>query len=354
MGIVVPKTGSEGIGPIQRHAMLLVLVLAYVALSTLVRLRYGLDVELATVGVLANHFLSKVPQILILVLVWRLLQLTYVEKAPDRFAALRAEVTGFLTDWNRLANGLVAAVLMSSVLLAFAQFKSLIPLIQPFAWDEIFAGLDRSLHLGVDPYAPLHALLGGDLSLTFFGGLYNLWLFLAYFTLFATCFLRPESEVRMQFLVAFLLTWAIGGNLLATAFSSAGPPYYALLGLGGQYLPLFDRLADHAAAGGLSVLDTQQLLWKFYTAPDSINSISAFPSMHVASSVLMAILGLALSRWVGLALGLFAACIMLGSVLLGWHYAVDGYAGALIAVFSWKVSGWLIRSPIGPFFRPAC
>lgn len=353
MGIVVPKTGTEAIGPIQRHALLLVLVLAYVGLSTLLSLRYGLDVELAKVGVLANHFLSKVPQILILVLVWRLLHLTYVDKVTDRAAALRAEVTDFLTDRHRLANGLVATVLMASVLLSFAQLKLLIPLIQPFAWDEAFAGLDRSLHLGIDPYAALHAFLGGDLSLSFFGGLYNLWLFLAYFTLFATCFLRPDSEVRMQFLVAFLLIWAIGGNLFATAFSSAGPPYYALLGLGGQFSPLFDRLAEHAAAGGLSVLDTQNLLWKFYTAPDSINAISAFPSMHVASTVLMAILGLALSRWIGLALAVFAACIMIGSVLLGWHYAVDGYAGALIAVLSWKASGWLIRSPIGPFSRSA-
>lgn len=348
MGVVVPKTGVET-GAIQRHGLLLALVVAYAATSAFLSLHYGLKVEVEKVGVLANHFLGKVPQILVLVLVWRLLHLTYVAKVPDRGLALREEVTGFLTDRGRLANGLVATVLMATVLLTFAQLKSLIPMIQPFSWDQAFANLDRVLHFGVDPYVPLHALLGWDLSLTFFGGMYNLWLFLAYFTLFATCFLRPDSVVRMQFLLAFLLTWALGGNLFATVFSSAGPPYYALLGLGDQFAPLFDRLADHAEAGGLSVLETQRLLWTFYATPDSINAISAFPSMHVASTTLMAILGFSLARGLGWALAAFTLCIMLGSVLLGWHYAVDGYAGAAIAVLCWKLSGWLVRSRFGPF-----
>lgn len=352
MGISLANTGNVGAGPFQRHALLLILVLAYLGISIALSLRYGQEVDLSKVGVLANHFLGKVPQILALVLVLRLLHLTYVDKVPNRGHALRAEITGFMTDRARLANGLVAALLMSVVLLTFSQLKGLIPLIQPFSWDQALADLDRALHLGFDPYQPLHAILGWDLSLTFFGGLYNLWLFLAYFTLFSTCFLRHDSPVRMQFLVAFVLTWALGGNVMATIFSSAGPPYYAVLGLGDQFAPLFDRLLEHAEAGGLSVLDTQRLLWRFYTAPDSINAISAFPSMHVASTTLMAFLGFALSRWVGLALIAFAVCIMIGSVLLGWHYAVDGYVGALIAVLSWKCSGWLIRSRIGPFGHP--
>ena len=351
MALSEPKIGGEGTATIQRHGLLMALVLAYLGISAVLSFRYGLEVELSKVGVLANHFLGKVPQILALVLVWRLLHLTYVDRVPDRGLALRAEVRGFLTDRERLANGLCATVLMALVLLTFAQLKALIPLIQPFSWDQTFADLDRILHLGVDPYVPLHALFGGDLSLTFFGGMYNLWLFLAYFTLFAACFLHPDSPVRMQFLLAFLLTWALGGNLFATIFSSAGPPYYALLGLGDLYAPLFERLADHAATGGLSVLETQSLLWSFYSAQQSINAISAFPSMHVASTTLMAILGFALSRWVGLALTAFAVCIMIGSVLLGWHYAVDGYVGAAIAVLCWKLSGWLIRSRLGPFAK---
>jgi hypothetical protein len=37
----------------------------------------------------------------------------------------------------------------------------------------------------------------------------------------------------------------------------------------------------------------------------------------------------------------FAVLILLGSVHLGWHYAVDGYAGALGAALLWHLVGRL-------------
>ena len=38
----------------------------------------------------------------------------------------------------------------------------------------------------------------------------------------------------------------------------------------------------------------------------------------------------------------YQAQIMIGSVHLTWHYAIDGYAGAAIAVFGWWLAGRLI------------
>jgi membrane-associated phospholipid phosphatase len=145
------------------------------------------------------------------------------------------------------------------------------------------------------------------------------------------------------------LTWAIGGNLVATIFSSAGPCYYGLLGLGGEYDSLLKLLHDHAATGALTVVETQALLWEFNKDPQSVNAISAFPSMHVASSVLMACFAFQWSRLAGLITTAFAVVIMIGSVLLAWHYAVDGYAGALIAISCWKIAGVLNRSRFGAF-----
>jgi hypothetical protein len=34
---------------------------------------------------------------------------------------------------------------------------------------------------------------------------------------------------------------------------------------------------------------------------------------------------------------------MIGSVHLAWHYAIDGYVGALVAVFGWWAAGKLVR-----------
>ncbi|MBA3911338.1 MAG: phosphoesterase PA-phosphatase [Rhodobacter sp.] len=349
MHSAVSRTGFVVRDLLRRHFLLAALVAIYTAVAAWLSQRYGLSVETDKAGVLVMHFLTKVPQMIFFVLFWRLLYHSYVVRAPDRMAALKQDVRGFLSDREGLVGGAIATLLMAVSLMAFAQLKSLIPIIQPFAWDAQLAELDRLLHFGTDPYVVLHAIFGGPYSLSFFSGMYNVWLFVVYFALFGACFMRSGSVPRMQFLIAFLLVWAVGGNLLATVFSSAGPPYFAQLGLRDTFAPLMGMLEAHAATGALSVVETQRLLWDFYSAPNSINAISAFPSMHVASSVLMALFGFHISRWLGIALTAFATSIMIGSVLLGWHYAIDGYAGALIAVAGWWVARWLVQLRWGPF-----
>ena len=334
---------------LRKHVLLAAMVAVYCLIGAWLSQRHGLTLDTETAGVLVEHFLTKVPQMIFFLLFWRLLHHTYIARVPDRFAAIREDILTFVSNRDRLLGGAIATLLMAAVLMVFAQIKTLIPILQPFSWDIYFAELDRLLHFGTDPYGFLHAIFGWHYSLSFFTGTYNVWLLVIYFALFGSCFMRPSSVPRMQFLIAFLLTWAVGGNLLATLFSSAGPPYFASLGLGNTFDPLMEMLNAHAATGALSVVDTQRLLWDFYSAPNSLNAISAFPSMHVASSVLVAVFAFQISRGLGYALTVFATAMMIGSVLLGWHYAVDGYAGALLAVFCWKAAGWLVRSRIGPF-----
>jgi len=70
--------------------------------------------------------------------------------------------------------------------------------------------------------------------------------------------------------------------------------------------------------------------------------ISAFPSMHVALAAWFALVLRARHvAWLGVAyvLGVFA-----GSIILGWHYAVDGAAGIAVALFAHRLAGrWLDR-----------
>lgn len=295
------------------------------------------------VGAALGSFVLSVPQMVFFVLFWRLLHLTYADRAPDRFVRLKAEVLAFLAQRDRLIGGVLGLALMVVVMLSFTQMKNLIPALHPFSWDLAFMKLDTALHFGQPPHVYLQAIFGGHYAISFFTGIYNVWLLLMYFMMLAACFMRPESRVRMQFMLAFVLTWAVGGNLLATVFSSAGPVYFARLGLGDTYTPLMDALRAHAATGALTVVETQDLLWTMYSRPERVNLISAFPSMHVGSSVLMAIFAFRWHRYAGLAITAFAAAMMIGSVLLAWHYAVDGYAGALIAVLCWWVAGLILN-----------
>ena len=63
------------------------------------------------------------------------------------------------------------------------------------------------------------------------------------------------------------------------------------------------------------------------------------PSLHVATPVLFALLGWRTHRWLGVAFTIYAAIVLVGSVHLGWHYAVDGYASIIAVPLIWKGSG---------------
>ena len=62
-----------------------------------------------------------------------------------------------------------------------------------------------------------------------------------------------------------------------------------------------------------------------------------------AYRALFALLGWRLHRAAGIGLTIFAALILVGSVHLAWHYAVDSYAGVLIGLLSWWIAGHLAR-----------
>jgi hypothetical protein len=327
---------------LRQHAVLAGLVTVYVAVAIWLSSRYGVTVNDNKIGALLRDFALRVPQMVFFVVFWRLIYLTYVQRVTNRGAALKADVRAFLSDRDRIVGGLIGVAIMTPMLLSFANVKNLIPVLNPFGWDVWFKDLDAALHFGVLPHEPLHAVFGHPLVISFITGIYNMWLFLMYLVLLVACFLRPGNADRMRFLLAFVLTWAIGGNVIATLFSSAGPVYYDRLGLGGDYDGLMAILQAHAATGALTVVETQDLLWRFYTREPSINAISAFPSMHVASSVLMALFAFRWSRLSGWLMTAFATIIMIGSVLLAWHYAVDGYAGAVIAVMCWFLAKPLV------------
>jgi PAP2 superfamily len=340
---VTALRSSAGFAPVlRRHSLLIGFVCVFGAISLTLTNIFGAKVDTYKTATLMWNFVRMLPSMLYFVLFARFIYMRQVIKPDNPLQWFKADIKAAVTDRHRLMSGALATVLMFLTLVFFAQLKRLVPIITPFSWDETFMALDQALHFGTHPHEIAHALLGHPLVITAATGAYNLWLFLLYFVLLATCFYTGNPRLRMQYLVAFLLTWAFGGNLLAILLSSAGPVYYARLGLGDTYAPLMELLRLHASTSPISVLESQEILWQFYTDTQSVNGISAMPSMHVASSVLMAAYAFRFGRGPGLAFSAFAGMIMLGSVLLGWHYAVDGYVGALVALTAWKLSGWIV------------
>lgn len=96
------------------------------------------------------------------------------------------------------------------------------------------------------------------------------------------------------------------------------------------------------------------MLWQNYESSTvGLGSgISAMPSLHVALTTLSALLLSRLSRTAGVLAWAYLALILVGSVHLGWHYAIDGYASIIAVGLIWRAAGWWASRSESPALVP--
>lgn len=249
-----------------------------------------------------------------------------------------------ISDFFLARGGAVNAVHTFAIYVAFASafmaMKGAVTVLVPFSWDTTLSELDRMLHFGHLPHEWLMPLLGNPVVLKAVNIAYNLWFFVVIFSFILAASAGRNQRLRHRYLMSFMLLWIVGGFFIAAGYSSAGPCFYERAGFGALYTPLMEHLHTASAKYTLWALDTQDKLWAGFIGerPGSAG-ISAFPSMHVATATLFVLAARHMHRIVlGLAIA-FWLVIIAGSVLLAWHYAVDGYAGALIALVIWRITG---------------
>jgi hypothetical protein len=164
-----------------------------------------------------------------------------------------------------------------------------------------------------------------------------MWMFFA--------FSERPSETRTRFFLTFFALWVVGGGLMAVYFSSAGPCFYGRLGLiPDPYAGLMTYLRDANNIMPIWALPVQDALWQSYADQSPLTGISGMPSMHNATALLFALAGFKINRAAGYLLLGHAVLIMLGSVHLAWHYAIDGYVAWILTLVFWSamapVSRW--------------
>jgi hypothetical protein len=285
------------------------------------------------------------PIALVAILLLRFIQLLFYEQPASPTLALIDDAKSLLRSPAGLVNALPVVVAMLLCGKAMLDIKMNIPAIHPFSWDETLMQIDRQLHGGIDPWLLLQPVLGYAPISFLVNIVYTLWLVVLFGTWVYVAF-RPNFDVtRLQFLISFMIAWLFGGSLLAVVFSSAGPVYYGLIGLSPDpFAPLLEYLHTTSATIPLAALQSQQLLWDGYTGQITpFLGISAFPSMHNAMTTLFALLAWRMHRTAGILMVIFAGFILIGSVHLAWHYAVDSYAGILIGLLSWWIAGRLAQ-----------
>lgn len=249
---------------------------------------------------------------------------------------------------SRVANALHAFLANGIFFVGFIAIKKSIPVLVPFRWDEPLMALDKALHGGVLPHDWLMPFLSSPAALLFVNVAYNLWFVVLLFCFFWFGYARQDSHLRQRYLIAYLSLWLLGTCVVGTLLSSAGPCFYGLVVPGADpYAALLATLKSANDVYPIWAVPTQATLWQSHLAGHGeIEGVSAMPSLHVATSVLFILLARAWGqRWFLWFTVPFAGLILIGSIVLGWHYAVDGYAGGVLAVICWWFAGKVAPRP---------
>jgi hypothetical protein len=231
------------------------------------------------------------------------------------------------------------------ILLAFAwlkadnvaKIKNAIPLMVPYYADPFFIAADRAIFF-TDPWRITHAVIP-EIGTRALDAVYALW---HPIQVGFGCWMIFTRNLQLQVkgLLSYTIAWLLLGGVVATLFSSVGPPFYEHFYGDPYFRPLLADLdGAEAARGGFT------LLIEWYQMGTFGSGISAFPSMHVSVAVWEAlVVSMAFrNRWLTAAAWTWAAVIMLGSVHLGWHYAVDGLFSIVATVAIWRMTGRLIE-----------
>ena len=330
---------------VRSHALLHALALLVYLAAGLQALWLGVGVNLALVAMISEATMLFLGSSVFIWLAAEAARLWWTGYQGSPVLALKDKLLDDILAPGRIANTVNFLVANGVFFVGFLAIKKAIPLTIPFSWDVSFMKLDRALGFGYLPHEILAPLFQYPIATLAINLLYNCWFLVLMGFLYWQGFSRNDTAHRQKYLVSYFLTWFLGTLILGTLLSSAGPCYYGFVVAGeNPYLPLMNYLRATNEIYPIWAIPTQDALWQNHLVGyGDVEGVSAMPSMHVASTILLFQLTFAAGkRWLGWVMVAFSASIFLGSILLGWHYAVDGLAGAAVALACWWIAGKIV------------
>ncbi len=340
------RTSLAAAAGFKSHAALYFLALLTCAIGLFESRWLGVPVSFSLVSLVTGSTFVFLFLIIGLWLMGEFVRLWWTGYRGSPALALRAKLLDDILAPGRVSNTLHAFTANGLFFIGFLTIKKNIPSAVPFSWDKPFMEFDKALHFGVLPHDLLAPLFQYPFITFLVNVNYNLWFAVITAFFFWQGFRKNDTQLRQRYLLSYLLTWFIGTCLIGTILSSAGPCFYALVEPGADpYAGLLNYMREANAIYPIWAVPTQDLLWQTHLAGfGEVEGVSAMPSMHVGTAILFICCARqAGKRWLVWFSWIFAIAILLGSVLLAWHYAVDGYAGAAVALLCWKLAGWWVN-----------
>ncbi|MEO8198819.1 MAG: phosphatase PAP2 family protein [Thermoanaerobaculia bacterium] len=240
---------------------------------------------------------------------------------------------GFLKS---LATYLRALLALLVVLVAYTNLKCRLLLFHPQLFDRILAHLDDTLHMGGGDFvAWVTSFHSPPRTLALHLVYYYAWLALA--LPLAVAMARSGVALVRRTLAALTLCY-VAGVFVYLAFPSLGPALVER----GRYAAL---VGSHTFDLQQSMLEALRYIVQNPQAPAvPFFGLAAFPSLHLATSVLGIFVAWKVWRPLLLLLVPWNLAIVASAIYYGWHYAIDFYPALLLAWGGWWAAGRLTET----------
>jgi hypothetical protein len=237
--------------------------------------------------------------------------------------------------WDRERITLVVLGLVSFYItyVCYRNLKSFLPFIMgEDKYDRELHLVDRALMFGHEPATILHTIFGTSFSAHILSTIY-LW-FLPLVPLALAAWLVWSRNITFGY-------WFATSQCLAWSLGTAS--YFALptLGPGFQYSYLYADLPDTGSSALMESLFYGRKGVIRDGAEGAVQSVAGFASLHVAITLLVALMVQYTLRNKVLHIVFWAnfAITVVATLYFGWHYIADDIAGVMIALVAFYVGG---------------
>lgn len=230
-------------------------------------------------------------------------------------------------------------ILISSAfsMYSYVWIKFSLPLINWNIYDTELWRLDRWLHLGVSASLFLSELFKSPFLLGALDTWYSWWLPIQ---LYSTGFFLASADnlFRRRFVYSQLLLWTLG-LWLYVGCPALGPVF--AFSQDWKHIP--STMPKNAATQRLLMESYRNVLQSRQTgrikAPfNPTLGVAAMPSLHVGLLWFFFLWSRKNARALSLFYAVSTFLILIGSVVTGWHYAVDGYVGMVLAYLAYRAA----------------
>ena len=220
---------------------------------------------------------------------------------------------------------------------AYFWIKLVVPLLHPVLYDQELWNIEQKMFFGFSPNIFLLDLFSQPVVLSVIDWSYARIFFVSMSVAFIFFLSDPSRRLRVAFASGNTLLW-LSGAWLYMLVPSLGPAFR----FPDVWLPFADGLdiTQHFQAmlmrnyravlrlpGGGKLTEIQLMF-----------GVAAFPSLHVAFQTFVFLWMRRLWVYGEIVFGVFALVILIGSVVTGWHYLLDGLAGIIMAAVCYRVA----------------